>query len=78
MPMKQLTVMIVGVECNPLDIQIAEGATVGEILSALDMEDYLLVKGPYATRNFYDEEDVYEQVSDGDHLFALTNLNYSS
>jgi hypothetical protein len=78
MQMKQVTVMIVGVECEPLDIEISEGATAGEILSALAMEDYLLVKGPYATRNFYTTEDVYEQVSDGDHLFALTNLKYSS
>jgi hypothetical protein len=72
--MKQLTLMIVGVECKPSDIEIAEGATAGEILSALDMEDYLLLKGPYATRNFYTTEDVYEQLSDGDHIFALTNL----
>jgi hypothetical protein len=35
---------------------------------------FKVVKGPYATRNFYNEEDVYEQVSDGDHLFALTNV----
>jgi hypothetical protein len=78
MELKQVTVMIVGVECEPLDIQISEGATAGEILNELNMKDYLLVKGPYATRNLYDEEDVYEQVSDGDHLFALTNLKYSS
>ena len=58
--MQQITVMVVGVECQPLDIQIPEGATAGEILNELDMEDYLLVKGPYATRNIYNEEDVYE------------------
>ena len=76
--MKQLTLMIVGVECKPSDIEIAEGPTADEILSAPDLEDYLLVKGPYATRNFYTTEDVYDQVSDGGHLFALANLKYSS
>jgi hypothetical protein len=76
MVMKQLTVMIVGVECQPLDIEIAEGTTAGEILSELNMEDYLLVKGHYATRNFYEEENVYEQVSDGDRLYALTHVKY--
>jgi hypothetical protein len=34
--MKQITVMIVGVECQPLAIQICEGATAGEILNELD------------------------------------------
>jgi hypothetical protein len=36
------------------------------------MEDYLLVKELEASRTFYNEEDVFEQVSDGDMLYALT------
>jgi hypothetical protein len=74
--MKQITVTIVGAKCQPLDIQISEGATVGGILSALDMEDDLLVKEHYASQNFYNEEGVYEQVSDGNQLYVLTNVRY--
>jgi hypothetical protein len=69
--MKQAAVRIAGSTREPQNITIHPGTTASEILRQLGLDGYLLsAKG---SEVYYgDDENVYEQVSDGALLYATT------
>jgi hypothetical protein len=67
---KRVSVVVAGTG-QIRDIEIRPGTTAGDILSQLDLKDYLLSKGP--NEPFFAASDsVYDKVNDGEKIFAST------
>lgn len=67
---KRLLVVVVGTG-QIHDIEIRPATTAGDILTELDLKDYLLSKGP-AEPIFAADDSVYDKVGDWEKLFAST------
>jgi hypothetical protein len=70
LPMKKVCISIVG-SGQLHEVTIEPGTTAGDILSKLNLSDYLLSSNPSADF-FAASESVYEKVADGQKLFAST------
>jgi hypothetical protein len=53
------------------DVEIQPGTTAGDILNQLNLQDYLLSKGPNEPF-FASADSVYDKVNDGEKIFAST------
>jgi hypothetical protein len=53
------------------DIEIQSGTTAGDVLHQLNLQDYLLSKGPNDPF-FAAAESIYDKVKDGEKIFAST------
>lgn len=68
--MKRLSVVVAG-SGQIRDIQIQPGTSVGDVLHQLNLDDYLLSKGP--NEPFLAKADtLYDKVNDGEKVFAST------
>ena len=68
--MKRLSVAIPG-SGQIHDVEIEPGTTAGDVLTKLNLSDYLLSKGP--NHDFFAKsESVYDKVNDGEKIFAST------
>jgi len=70
--MKRLSVVIAGTG-NIKDVEIQPATTVGDLLADLDLNDYLLSRGP-GQPFFAQSDNLYEQVKSGEKLFATTKV----
>ena len=68
--MKKLAVVIAGTG-NIQDVEIQPGTTAGDVLHQLNLQDYLLSKGPNDPF-FVNAESIYDKVNDGEKIFAST------
>ena len=68
--MKKLSVVIAGTG-NIHDVNIQPGTTAGDVLHKLNLQDYLLSKGP-GEPFFAAAESIYDKVKDGEKIFAST------
>ncbi len=68
--MKKLSVVIAGTG-NIHDVNIQPGTTTGDVLHELNLQDYLLNKGP-GEPFFAAAESIYDKVKDGEKIFAST------
>ncbi len=68
--MKKLSVVVAGTG-QIRDIQIQSGTTAGDVLHQLNLQDYLLSKGPNDPF-FAAAESIYDKVEDGEKIFAST------
>lgn len=68
--MKRLSVVVAGTG-QIRDIEIQPGTTAGDVLTQLNLRDYLLSKGPNEPF-LASGESVYDKVSDGEKIFAST------
>ena len=68
--MKRLSVVVAGTG-QIRDLEVQPGTTAGDILNQLNLEDYLLSKGPNDPF-FANGESVYDKVNDGEKIFAST------
>ena len=68
--MKRLSVVVAGTG-QIRDVQIEPGTTAGDILNQLNLQDYLLSKGPNDPF-FANAETIYDKVKDGEKIFAST------
>ncbi len=68
--MKKLSVVIVG-SGKINDVEIQPGTTAGDVLHKLNLQDYLLNKGPNEPF-FAAAESIYDKVNDGEKIFAST------
>ena len=68
--MKRLSVVVAGTG-QIRDLEIQPGTTAGDVLNQLNLEDYLLSKGPNDPF-FANGESVYDKVDDGEKIFAST------
>jgi hypothetical protein len=68
--MKHLSVVIAGTG-RIQDVEIQPGTTAGDVLSQLNIRDYLLSKGPNEPF-FAAAESIYDKVGDGEKIFAST------
>ena len=68
--MKKLSVVVAGTG-NIHDVQIQSGTTAGDVLHQLNLQDYLLSKGPNDPF-FAATESIYDKVKDGEKIFAST------
>jgi hypothetical protein len=70
---KRVSVVVAGTG-QIRDIEIRPGTTAGDILTQLDLKDYLLSKGP--NEPFFAASDsVYDKVNDGEKIFASTKAD---
>ncbi len=69
--MKRISVKLVGSTIEPCTIQVTPGDTAGAILSRLNLGSYVLAIPPAPNRYFAPDESVYEELIDGDYLFAV-------
>jgi hypothetical protein len=72
--MKRIAVKAAGSERELQEITIMPGDTVGEVLTQLNLEDYVLSLQPNPDQLlsfFEDSEDLYSQLSQGDTLCAI-------
>jgi hypothetical protein len=72
--MKCISVEVKGSDTDPVDIDITPGLTAGAILTALQLEDYVLCTAPNAHHGFAEDDEVFSQVNDRDTLYALTRI----
>ena len=68
--MKKLAVVVAGTG-QIQDVQIQPGTSAGDVLNQLNLQDYLLSKGPNEPF-FAATESVYDKVKDGEKIFAST------
>jgi hypothetical protein len=68
--MKNLAVVVAGTG-DIHDVQVQPGNTAGDVLTKLNLRDYLLSKGPNDPF-FAQAESIYDKVGDGEKLFAST------
>src|SRR5439155_17204141 len=68
--MKRLSVVVAGTG-QIRDIEIQSGTTAGDVLHQLNLQDYLLSKGPNEPF-FAAAESVFDKVKDGEKIFAST------
>src|ERR1700682_248768 len=68
--MKNLSVVVAGTG-QIRDTEIQPGTTAGDVLHQLNLQDYLLSKGPNDPF-FAAAESVYDKVNDGEKIFAST------
>jgi hypothetical protein len=68
--MKKLSVVVAGTG-QIRDIEIQSGTTAGDVLHQLNLQDYLLSKGPNDPF-FAAAESIYDKVKDGEKIFAST------
>ena len=68
--MKKLAVVIAGTG-KIEDVEIQPGTTAGDVLHQLNLQDYLLSKGPNEPF-FAAAESLYHKVKDGEKIFAST------
>jgi hypothetical protein len=68
--MKKLSIVVAGTG-QIRDIQIEPGTTAGDVLTQLNLRDYLLSKGPNDPF-FANAEAIYDKVNDGEKIFAST------
>ena len=68
--MKKLAVVVAG-SGNIQDVEIQPGTTAGDVLHKLNLQDYLLSKGP-GEPFFAAAESIYDKVKDGEKIFAST------
>src|SRR5580700_3073742 len=68
--MKTLSVVVAGTG-DIKDLEIQPGTTAGDVLHQLNLQDYLLSKGPNEPF-FAAAESVYDKVKDGEKIFAST------
>jgi hypothetical protein len=81
--MKQIFVKVSGSESEPVEITITTDTTAGEILSALNLEDYVLTSPRVSTgrrfsegKSYHTSEVLYRIVGDGHHFIAKTSEEY--
>jgi hypothetical protein len=81
--MKRISVEVSGSESEPVEINITPKTTAGEILSALNLEGYILTSPRVSTRTHFSEgksysksEVLYPIVRDGKMLIAKTLAEY--
>ena len=68
--MKRLSVVVAG-SGKIQDIEISPGTTVGDVLTQLQLREYLLSKGPNEPF-FANADSLYDKVTDGEKVFAST------
>ena len=68
--MKKLAVVVAGSGLIR-DAEIQPGTTAGDVLHQLNLQDYLLSKGPNDPF-FAATESIYDKVKDGEKIFAST------
>jgi hypothetical protein len=68
--MKKLSVVVAGTG-QIRDVQIESGATARDVLTQLNLPDYLLSKGPNDPF-FAAAESIYDKVADGEKIYAST------
>lgn len=68
--MKRVSVVVAGTG-QIRDIQIDSGTSVGDVLTQLQLGEYLLSKGPNEPF-FANADTLYDKVSDGEKVFAST------
>ena len=68
--MKKLSVVVAGTG-QIRDIEIQPDTTAGDVLHQLNLQDYLLSKGPNDPF-FAATESIYDKVKDGEKIFAST------
>jgi hypothetical protein len=74
--MKRLSVVVAG-SGQIRDVQIQPGTSVGDVLQQLQLNDYLLSKGP--NEPFLANADtLYDKVNDGEKVFASTKAEVGS
>ncbi len=71
--MKHLSILVAGTG-QFKDVEIQPGTTAGDVLTQLNMPDYLLSKGAN-DRFFAATESIYDKVSDGEKIFASTKAD---
>jgi len=71
--MKKLSVVIAGTG-NINDVEIQPGTTAGDVLHQLNLQDYLLNKGPNEPF-FAAAESIYDKVKDGEKIWASTKAD---
>jgi hypothetical protein len=72
--MKRIAVKVAGSERELQEITIMPGDTVGEVLTQLNLEDYVLslLPNPDQFLDFFeDEEELYSKLTNGDRLCAI-------
>jgi hypothetical protein len=76
MNMKRLSVVVAGTG-QIRDVKIQPGTSVGDVLQQLQLNDYLLSKGP--NEPFLANADtLYDKVNDGEKVFASTKAEVGS
>ena len=71
--MKHLSIVVAG-SGQIRDVDIQPGTTAGDVLSEINMKDYLLSKG--ANHPFFAAaESIYDKVDDGEKVFASTKAD---
>lgn len=68
--MKRLSVVVAGTG-QIRDVEIQPGTSAGDVLRQLNLNDYLLSKGPNEPF-FAAAETIYDKVKDGEKVFAST------
>jgi hypothetical protein len=74
MNMKQITVKILGSDSDPIDINLMPEVTVGELLAALNLQDYVLASVSHPQKVFAEEEVLYDTVMDGDRFWLMSHV----
>jgi hypothetical protein len=70
-PMKRISVKLVGSVTPPFTIQVNPNDTAGDILSRLDLAHLALAIPPAPNRYFAPDEQVFEELLEGDFLLAV-------
>ena len=68
--MKKLSIVVAGTG-QIRDVEIQSGTTAGDVLHQLNLQEYLLSKGPNDPF-FAATESIYDKVKDGEKIFAST------
>jgi hypothetical protein len=68
--MKKLSIVVAGTG-QIRDVEIESGTTAGDVLHQLNLQDYLLSKGPNDPF-FAAAESIYDKVENGEKIFAST------
>jgi hypothetical protein len=67
--MKTIALKILGADREPVDIVISPGSTASDLLTQLGLDGYLL-SAQGSTTYFSPEEVIFDQLQDGDVLYA--------
>ena len=69
--MKTIMLKILGSDQEPLDIFLHPGVTAWDILDAAELKGCVLCRGANPAKTFSEEEALYDDLTDGDTLYAV-------